>query len=53
MELFIDVQCPICKNYEISYLETGALPPAGLVSWCLLVVVVVEVRVRVTAPAKF
>jgi protein-disulfide isomerase len=22
MELFIDVQCPICKNYEIAYLPT-------------------------------
>jgi protein-disulfide isomerase len=22
MELFIDVQCPICKNYEINYLPT-------------------------------
>jgi protein-disulfide isomerase len=22
MEMFIDVQCPICKNYEISYLPT-------------------------------
>jgi hypothetical protein len=31
----------------------GAWRPRGLALWCLLVVVVVEVRVRVAAPAKF